>query len=302
MKKVKQGFLNWTFSLVDETKQIVVILSVEILNKEGHESYTLSIRSNKEGLDRVLEQSSGQADKESITIGESSFSKQGIHLELEEAGWHLRGEIGFEEQVETQQSKWRPGIMGPYRFLPFLQSYHEVISLRHRLTGYLQFNGEKISFNEGRGYSEKEWGRKSPRIWIKAQCSHFKGHDMALMVGVARIPFLLEYYTSFAVPLYYKGHLEVFASYNGGQIAKLYRYKGYVHLIITQKSEILDLKIYGSDETPLIMDRRSHRIKDIYECLTAKVEVRLIQSGHVILEDVGNCCHLEMGGNTSKLK
>ena len=48
--------------------------------------------------------------------------------------------------------------MGPFRFIPFLQCRHGVVSMSHKTKGSIQINGDSINFHGGRGYAEKDCG------------------------------------------------------------------------------------------------------------------------------------------------
>lgn len=304
MKRTKKGFISWYYNFIDKRKEKVIELTLVKYFESGDEQYYLLVECHEEEISKkvILENSQIKWEKQAIIYDSCHFTKEEIKIDIEVEGLCIKGCVAFKEMRGTKRSAWQAGIMGPFSYFPFLQSYHDVISLDHELAGSLTINGKEILFNDGKGYMEIEWGKAYPRVWIWSQCNHFKENDVALMVGVARMPLLWEYYTSFAVPVYYKGELVVFSNYNGGQIAKLYRYKSYVHLIITQKSKVLDLKIYGEEDVEHISARGSHMIRDVYSCQKAKMEIKITQNNQIILEDVGYCCQLEMGGNTSKLK
>lgn len=303
-KTSKNRFENWYFKLVDARKENTLGILVGILMTHQGEEAFIEITGNgisenlcvKYSLDAV------KSKDTEIQIGDNSLGLQKIILNIQKEGLTLKGEITFSSHKRLKESLWLSGLMGPYKYLPFLKSYHEVVSLQHTLMGSLWVNEKQITFNEGKGYIEKDWGKVFPNVWLWAQCNHFKRQDVALMIGVARLPIFFNYYTSFAIPIYYKDQLEIFSNYRGGHIAKLYRYKGYVHLVVTQKNKILDIKIYGSDEVSCVTSRSSHMIRDVYSCDTAKIEFSITDNGKSVFEEVGTLCELEMGGNTSKLK
>ena len=45
--------------------------------------------------------------------------------------------------------------MGPFSFVPFMECYHGVLSMNHSIKGRLDFNGESLSFDNGKGYMER---------------------------------------------------------------------------------------------------------------------------------------------------
>ena len=47
--------------------------------------------------------------------------------------------------------------MGWYYKVPFMECYHEVVSLNHDLIGEIKVNNRIFSFDNGKGYIEKDW-------------------------------------------------------------------------------------------------------------------------------------------------
>jgi len=48
----------------------------------------------------------------------------------------IKGKIYMSDQVKlSKNKKKKAGIMGWYRFVPFMQCYHGVVSLNHKLNG-----------------------------------------------------------------------------------------------------------------------------------------------------------------------
>lgn len=303
-EKTKNHFENWYFRLVDINREQIIGILVGTI--EGEQETQAFIQVMREGAEDSICMSypleSAKHMENGMEIDGNIFTTERIQLDLQEEKFALKGEVLFGHHKDLKQSFWKPGLMGPFKYLPFQESYHEVVSLQNTLTGSLTLNDKYLSFNEGKGYIEKDWGKSFPKVWLWAQCNHFKKYDMAIMIGVARLPLFLEYYTSFAIPILRDDKLEIFSNYNGGHIAKLYRYKGYVHLIITQKNKILDFKIYGNDEISCVISKSTHMIRDVYACDNAKIEIKMMEDNEVVFEDIGYCCDLEMGGNTSKLK
>ena len=297
-------FERWHVYLVDASKQHMLSIVLGVL-LQGKEKYAfIQIGSNIPHLNRIVKYpiEAFSYTSDSITIENNVLSRDYIQLDLDEEKFQLNGKIIFSQGKQLETKFWRPGLMGPIKWLPFLNSYHEVLSLTHIIMGEINFNNKEISFDEGRGALDKDWGKSFPNVWFWMQCNHFQKHDAAMMVGVARMPIFLNYYTAFAMPFYFNDKTEIYANYTGAHIAKLYRYKGYIHLIITEKSKVIALKVFGKEDVPLIASPMGHLIRDVYECIDSKIEVKVTQGGRTVFEDIGECAHLKIGGNTSKLK
>lgn len=300
----KNYFERWHIYLIDALKQYTLNLSVGVL-LQGKEKYAfIQVSSNKPELNYTIKYPIEVVSytSDAIMIEDNILCAEFIQLDIKEEGFHLKGKITFGSGKQIDTTMWRPGLMGPFKLFPFLKSYHEVLSLTHSIMGELQLNGQIIDFKEGKGAFDKDWGKRFPNVWIWMQCNHFQNHDAALMVGVARMPIYFNYHTAFAVPFYFNDKVETYANYTGAHIAKLYRYKGYIHLIVTEKSKVIDLKVFGKEDVPLVASPMGNSIRDVYEYTGAKVEVKVTQGGRVVFEDIGEHAYLKIGGNTSKLK
>lgn len=80
---------------------------------------------------------------------------------------------GVSIEPDGRRHALSPGVMGPFRFAPFMECYHGVLSLDHSVDGTLEVDGERISYEGGRGYTEKDWGRSFPSAWVWVQSNDF---------------------------------------------------------------------------------------------------------------------------------
>ena len=101
-----------------------------------------------------------------LRVGDNRFSLEGIELDLDGPEGRVRAGLRFGPSVRFPSRPWRPGIMGPYSFVPFLECKHGLVSLDHRTDGRVEVDGLGISMDGGRGYIEKDWGSSMPAAWI----------------------------------------------------------------------------------------------------------------------------------------
>ena len=307
MKKhnTKVCFEDWYLRIVDAQGEKTLCCTVRLnkigTNMQGSLKGTLNIADEEKQFEVTVTDAS--ADSKSLKFGQNVLNNERVVLDLQKVSPAINGCLELNQVIDLNQSFLQPGAMGFYKYLPFMEFYQEVIVLNGVTTGVLQIDGKEVDFTGGNCYLQRQWGSKFPNIWLWAQCTNFdQPNDLTIMIGVARLKVLFNYYTAFVIPVYYNDQLEVFSNYNGGQIAKLYRYKGYVHLIVTQKNKVLDVKIYGRDELECVSSKESHGIRDVYECDQVKIEVKISEQGNILWEGTSLGAHIEMGGNTSKLK
>lgn len=301
----KVYFKDWYLRIVDAKNEKTLCCTMR-LNKIGSNiqgSLKVIYDTGEKKQEVSMPVTEVMVEAERVNFGHNVWSKEAVVFDLEKEVNSIKGRLELEQVVDLNQSFLKPGLMGVYKHLPLLEFYQEVIILKGKTLGILNINGDEIDFTDGNCYIHRQWGSKFPNIWLWGQCTGFDHSDeVSLMLGIARIKIFFNYYTAFAIPVYYNDKVEIFSNYNGGHIAKLYRYKGYVHLIITQKDKLLDLKIYGRDELECISSKESHGIRDVYECDRVKMEVKISERGNILWEGTSLGGYIEMGGNTSKLK
>jgi hypothetical protein len=148
--------------------------------------------------------------KHALWIGDNFFSEEKIILDLPK----LKGEISFEETVPWSNSFLSPGIMGPFSFVPFMECYHGILSMNHGLKGELCFKEENISFSEGLGYTEKDWGHSFPAGYIWMQSNHFSTPGTSVKASMAIIPWLGSSFIGHIAGVLFNGKLYEFTTYN----------------------------------------------------------------------------------------
>lgn len=162
---------------------------------------------------------SAAADRLDIRIGASHFAADGLHVRIDSPAGSVTGDLAFTEIHAFPVTRLNPGIMGPFSFIPFMECYHAIIHLYHRISGSLVINGERLSFDGGVGYIEKDYGRSFPKTYLWLQASHFDAGNASFVFSRARIPFLgrefpgfFAYFTDFA------GIAVRFATYNQAKL------------------------------------------------------------------------------------
>ena len=225
----------------------------------------------------------------SITVGPNTFSESGVTLDLDGDGVRLTGDLGFGPWVPWPVSATKPGIMGPYRFVPRMEGYHGVCSLDHGLTGALELNGERLDFDGGRGYAEKDWGRSFPSSWVWAQSNHFDRPHISVTVSVARIPWMGSSFVGFIAGAWISGKLFRFTSYTGARLTAFQsRFDG-ATMTYEDHAFRLEVELDGAAAAPLKAPSHGRMVARADESLDASMRAKLtnLRTGEVILDDCG---------------
>lgn len=230
-----------------------------------------------------------------VSVGKSNFSNSGINLDIETKELKIKGEIHFSEIVKYPSSVLSPGIMGWYSFVPFMECKHGIGSVWHNLKGSLSINNSGISFTDGTGYIEKDWGTSFPESWIWLHCNTFTQPDTSFTFSVAKIPWLGSYFIGHICFLYHKEKFYLFATYNGSKITKLTFQAPVLEIEITNKTHLLKIKAVQNRSGILKAPVTGEMNRMIKESVDSTIEIELFgNDGHLVYSDSGTRAGLEI--------
>ncbi|MBN2405477.1 MAG: hypothetical protein JXE06_07850 [Coriobacteriia bacterium] len=261
---------------------------VQFIRSGGATSYFRYPASEFSASDRQFE----------VTVGPNHFSESGISLDLEGEDEHIVGEITFSDWSPWPVTLTSPGIMGPYRFVPFMECYHGVLSMDHEVSGIIETVAGQQRFDGGRGYAEKDWGRSFPRAWVWAQCNGFDQAGVSVTLSVARIPWMRSAFTGVIAGILVEGTLFRFATYTGAQLEHVHIEDGEVRVVIADDTHRLTVSAAGATPGQLRSPVLGEMQGTVYETLGGTMEVtldRLTDDGNeTVYEGVSERAGLEL--------
>ena len=234
-----------------------------------------------------------------VRLDKSLFSADGLNISLPD----LSGTLAFSDHAFFPSSFFSPGIMGPFTFVPRMECYHGIVSMDHNIMGALSYKGETISFDGGRGYLEKDWGRSFPDAYIWMQTNHFKTIGVSMKCSVANIPWVGSSFVGFICALWINNELIRFTTYNFCSLRQVIVTAEKVQIRLRHPKYILEIDADRSDSTSLASPIQGFMDGRIEESMTACIHIKLTErkSGSVIFEEVGEHAGLEVAGNYDKL-
>ncbi|KAL3787673.1 hypothetical protein ACHAWO_000473 [Cyclotella atomus] len=265
-----------------------------------------------------------------IQIGDNRFSHEGVSLniypqEKDDASLIMTGNLTFHSISPWPVSFFGLGAMGPVGWIPGLECTHGVLSFDHELKGSLTMASATrdtydktspitISMDGGRGYTEKDFGRAFPSMWIWIQTNSFRNNPgTSLFVSIARIPIPLFGWElpGFTAAVWHDDNLIPFATWSGARFEELRVSKDEVRIVI-RSGKRNDKSNYRVE---LIVDRRdvpevllyapvNHTKMEpfVSEALRARVHMRLTSfKGEILIDDVGDNTGLEVHGEVQWL-
>ena len=303
--ETEKYFEGWYFKMVshDGSSIISVIPGISLP----------ADRKNQHAFIQIINGSTAQASYHSFPIGEFSysrkefavkignnyFSKDSLVLNIQDSNASITGKIKMTNTVDYKSgNSLVPGIMGWYRFVPFMQCYHGVVSLTHKLNGHLNINENSFNFDEGKGYLEKDWGKSMPSSWIWMQSNHFRDSSASFMLSIADIPWLGNTFTGYLGFFYHNNKIHHFATYRDTKLHLNIAESNALNIKIQTEKNIIILQAVSNNTALLkapqegLMDRR------IPESIDATIKITMYDSdGKVLIEDSTKIAGLEMVGD-----
>ena len=302
--KTRRYFEGWYYKVIneDETKAFAFIPGIA-MDEHGDQQAFIQVLDGKKLTATYYKFGAQQfipaTGKFEVRVEQNFFSSNKITLDLPDA----KGELSFQDQVPWPSSWYSPGIMGPFSFVPFMECYHGILSMDHRIEGTLLIGNETIDFTNGRGYMEKDWGRSFPSGYIWMQTNHFSTTGISLKASVAKIPWLTNSFVGFIAGVWLQDRLIEFTTYNFTRLRKSYADQGKVELVMENGNHRLSILAHRKAATSLASPILGFMDGRIEESMTARVEVELVdkRNGKILLEDVGRNAGLEVAGKVEEV-
>lgn len=240
-----------------------------------------------------------------IHIGKNRFKENLMELDLASSGLKVRGRLEFSRLTPWPVTLRSPGIMGWYAWVPGMECFHGIISMDHIIRGRLSINEENKDFFNGRGYTEKDWGRSFPKAWIWSQTNHFSEPGISLFASLAVIPWIRRPFPGFIVGFLYQGHLYRFATYTGARVEHLDLTEEKVSWAVGDRNYRLEMHAWRRNGGSLHAPTTTGMKGRILESLDARIEVRLHEKKKKdllpLFEGLGRNAGLESSGELDAL-
>jgi hypothetical protein len=230
-----------------------------------------------------------------VRVGKSSFSEKGMELDIDTPDLKINGKIFYGDFVKYPSSVFSPGIMGWYSFVPFMECKHGIGSVLHSLKGSLFINNSEISFSDGTGYIEKDWGTSFPESWIWLHCNTFEKPGSSFTFSVAKIPWLGSFFIGHICFLYVEGRFHLFATYNGSKIIKLTFHAPVLEIEMKNKTHTLKVKAIQNRSGDLKAPVTGEMNRIIKESVDSEIEIELFNNQNkLVFTEKGSRAGLEI--------
>lgn len=236
-----------------------------------------------------------------VRVGKNRFTATGVHLDTPQ----LSGDLHYTSELDPWPVTFRePGAMGWYGHVPFMECFHAVVSFGHGLSGELSIEGTPHSFDAGRGYIEKDWGKAFPEGYVWMASNHIDTDPDASFIGsVAIIPWLGGAFRGFVVGLKHGGQLYRWTTYNHTRELTLTVDDSHVRWSLEGPDGRLDIVAERARGGLLKAPQRKAMLERVEETLDARIHIRHTTShGEVLLEGMALATGMEIVGDIDRLR
>lgn len=299
--KKKKYFEGWYYKFVskDMLNSLVLIPGIS-LNKEHSHAFIQVFTTNSNNMSTYyftfeINDFTYDYEKNILSIKDNLFSKDKVYINLKNNDFTINGEINFNSKENIiKKTLFSPSIMGPFSYIRFMECYHGVVSMNHKLKGNVFLNNKNINFDEGKGYIEKDWGKSFPKSYVWIQCNHFNIDNIYFMFSHADIPFMGFNFEGIICNLLIDKKEYRFATYNFSKIKKQEISSNKVYYKIKKANYILEISALNQETIDLKSPKNGMMIDSIKEGLSGEVYIKLFKNNKIIGEYKGLNAGLEI--------
>ncbi|HPO04317.1 MAG TPA: tocopherol cyclase family protein [Bacillota bacterium] len=278
----KSFFEGWYFKHQNEEETIAFIPGVQT-DEEGNSSAFIQVITENAAFSTKypLKEFKAYKDELWIGVGRNEFSDKGVIIDLKGEKYSCAGELVYGPLTPLGHN-----CMGPFRFIPFLECSHEVISMGHGVAGELHFRdnehgGRIITFGKGStGYIEKDKGRSFPHRYAWVQCNRFQDGDLQVMASAATIPILGKVIIGCTCAINYQDQCFPLATFLGAKVTCMSEKR----LEIVQAKRSLIVEAIDDNSKPLFAPERGRMSRIIQECPSCKARFRFYDQGRILFD------------------
>ena len=298
----KQGYFEgWYFKQVGLNGAKIAVIPGISLSKDSHAFIQVFEGSSDKSyyFEYPIDEFRPEKNPFTVTIGDNRFGYDGIELNLEDS---ITGSLSYSNITHYNWNWNERGVMGWYGYAPFLETYHGLLSLDHRVNGAISINGCEHIFREGRGYIEKDWGKSFPSSWIWIQSNGFSEVGASIMLSTAVIPWLSSSFIGHLAVIRFNNRTINLSTYRGGKITRLEKTENGVFLRVQTKNYVLEVQAIKGDSVSLKSPVKGLMTGRTIESLNSILEVQLTdKNGNVLFSDTGHDAGLEIMDDKDEL-
>lgn len=276
-KKHHSYFEGWYLKQQNDDSAVAFIPAFHV-SEDGKQSASLQVITKEISyhIKYPIQKFKASQNRFRVQIGDNLFSEYGCRLNCKIKGFEMRGSLRYSPFRKPDYD-----IMGPFRYVPFMECRHSVFSLTHAVSGSISINDKEYSFSNDIGYMEGDRGNSFPKRYIWTGCNW---GENCVMVSIADIPFFGGSFIGCIGSILLKGKEYRIATYLGVKLLHLsenmiYLSQGYLTLLV----ELLE-----PNTKPLYAPQNGKMERTIHESIACKVRYTCIYKEKIIFQFSSN--------------
>jgi len=269
-------FKGWYLKAQNDTQTVAMIPAMH-KDEKGEKSASIQIITENDvwNVKYPYEQFSCHGNKLQVKIGENSFFEQGLKLNIKTDEITASGSLKF-----GPLSPIRYDIMGPFRYVPFMECRHSVFSMTHTVNGIINVSGEEYRLDNDAGYIEGDRGRSFPDVYAWTQCNFFDESPCTIMLSVADIPLGAIHFTGIIGVILWHGKEYRITTYLGAKAAHI----GNGKIAVSQGRFKLTATLIKKQDNPLYAPVRGGMKRLIRESLSCTASYSFEEDGKTLFD------------------
>lgn len=267
---MRDYFCGWYLKFQNGHQTVAVIPAYHIVN--GIKTCSVQVITDDASWNVTFPYEEFQMRDSAVSIGANRFSREGITLDLHTSEITATGTLAFGPFAPIKYD-----IMGPFKFVPFMECRHSVFSMKHTVNGSLEINGVSYEFKDGVGYIEGDRGYSFPKEYIWTQCCFPEG---SIMLSVADIPFCGLHFTGVISAIHYRGKEYRIGTYFGARAVSIHDGE----VVVRQGRRKLTVKRLEKKGHPLAAPVGGDMSRTIHETAACKAYFRYEEKGRTVFE------------------
>lgn len=295
-------FEGWYYKqiTVDKKGFFIVIPGISLNEKDSHAFIQVydSISKTSHYFRFLKEDFITQKDPFELHIKDNIFTKSYMKLNLKEENYQLKGELYYTSHSPLKNTWYAPTIMGPFSYFS-MECNHAIISMDHYVDGTIWINKQRMEFEDGYGYMEKDYGTSFPKkyLWFQSNTTKKEVLDhkkMSLVFSIASIPIWKCSFRGFFCVFLIGDKEYRFSTYDGSRIKEFKKKDSNLYQIkLTKKQYELKLVIKSPCSFTLASPKEGTMNQAIKETLNAEATVTLKYKKKVIVKQRMICSGFE---------
>lgn len=248
---MRDYFCGWYFKCQSNENTLAIIPASHCNN--GRRLNSIQIITNDTSRTVFYPYDALKTEPNGFSIGDSYFGTDGLILRINEDDITASGRLVF-----GPFSRIKYDVMGPFKYLPFMECRHSVKSMSHTVGGELTLNDKMYPLGGGRGYIEGDRGRSFPSRYLWTH-TFFEGGS--LMLSIAEIPIGAVKFTGIIGVIHYRGREYRLATYLSARVASI----GCDAVIVKQGGSELSVRVIERNALPLVAPCLGEMSRTIHE-------------------------------------